>query len=49
VRASGAIESLFDCIDRRAAALSLVQVRNFQRWPVLDTVLQPDLSPVLGP
>ena len=22
---------------------------NFQKWNVLNTVLQPDLSPVLGP
>lgn len=46
---AGAIDGLLDFVDRRAAWLSLVQVRNFERWPVLDTVLTPDLSPVLGP
>jgi hypothetical protein len=48
LRAAGAVDALFPYIDRRAAWLSQVQVRNFQRWPVLNTVLQPDLSPVLG-
>ena len=49
LRAAGAVDGLFPYIDRRAAWLSQVQVRNFQRWNVLNTVLQPDLSPVLGP
>jgi hypothetical protein len=49
LRAAGAIDGMFEFVDRRAAWLGLVQARNFQRWPVLDTVLTPDLSPVLGP
>ena len=49
LRAAGAIDSLFPYIDRRAAWLHQVQAQNFQRWNVLNTVLTPDLSPVLGP
>jgi hypothetical protein len=49
LRASEAVDGVFDYVDRRAAWLSLVPGQNFLRWPVLDTVLQPDLSPVLGP
>lgn len=49
LRAAGAVDALFPYIDRRAAWLSQVQVGNFQKWNVLNTVLQPDLSPVTGP
>jgi hypothetical protein len=49
LRAAGVVDGLFDYIDKRAAWFSQVQALNFERWPVLDTVLTPDLSPVRGP
>ena len=49
LREAGVFEDMFTHIERRAAYLSRVQQRNFEKWRVLDTVLQPDLSPVIGP
>jgi hypothetical protein len=49
LRQAGAIDSLLTYIDRREAWLSQVQVQNFQRWNILNTVLPPQLSPVVGP
>jgi len=49
LRAAGAVDAMLAHIDRRSAWLSQAQVRNFQKWDVLNTVLTPDLSPVIGP
>lgn len=47
LRADGTINSVFGTIDRRAAFYDQVQVANFERWPILDTVI-PLVRPVTG-
>jgi hypothetical protein len=48
LRADGTINSVFATMDRRAAFYNQMQVSNFQRWPILDTVI-PLIRPVTGP
>jgi len=48
LRADGTINSVFATIDRRAAFYSQLQVRNFQRWNILNSTI-PLIRPVTGP
>ena len=42
LKSSGRLEELFQYIDNRAAYLSHVQVRNFQKWDILSTWVWPN-------
>ena len=47
LRASGVLDDVFTFIDQRAAHLSGVQARNFERWDILFTAI-PLMRPVVG-
>jgi hypothetical protein len=42
LEAEGLEERLFSFVGNRRTALSVVQERNFQRWPILGTYVWPN-------
>lgn len=42
LKRSGALDSLQNLVRSRASYLSVVQVRNFERWPILGTYVWPN-------
>jgi hypothetical protein len=42
LKAAGALDSLQNLVGHRASYLSVVQVRNFERWPILGTWVWPN-------
>ncbi len=42
IRADGTVDRLFTYIGRERSYLSAVQVRNFERWPILGTYVWPN-------